>query len=151
MDPLDQASSSGIPFGAVLEGFPPGSKAAKAIGGVYRVCGEYKGLPRFRGAEAHNSDAHMYRRRGTLKYGMDEWNVNNEFTPHEPNAVAYVANLPGGAVPVYGREGVRWGVWSYWLGLPMKDGEHYSVEDQPLVLTTLVRTSRCLPASLAIF
>jgi hypothetical protein len=136
---LEQPGRSSVAMlGAVLEGFPPGSPGAKTLGGVYRVCGEHAGLPRFQGAEARNGGAHMYRyRRG----GADRWRVSDEFAPEENAAsVAQVDPLPGGAVPEHGREGVKWEVSSSFLGLPKKDGKHYFVPDQPLVLTALVRS-----------
>eukprot|EP01047_Picozoa_sp_COSAG01_P066724 COSAG01_NODE_9270_length_2496_cov_34.599082_1_plen_170_part_00 len=124
-------------LGAVLEGFPPGSPGAKQLGGVYRVCGEHAGLPRFQGAEAHNGAAHMYRYRPGAG---DSWFVNTEFAPENNMCCAKVLPLPGGAVPEHGRAGVQWSVWSTWLDLPQKGGKNYWVNDQPLVLTALVRS-----------
>jgi hypothetical protein len=136
---LTAALRSGF-YGAVLEGFPPGSPVEWNCGGVYRVCGEHAGLPRFQGAEARNGGAHMYRYRG--RGTLDMWLVNNRFEPEEAGAIAKVVHLPGGAVPEHGREGVEWKVSSAFLDqFPSvdKDGKPYLVPDQPLVLTALVR------------
>eukprot|EP01047_Picozoa_sp_COSAG01_P091287 COSAG01_NODE_22922_length_835_cov_13.822011_1_plen_192_part_00 len=125
-------------YGAVLEGFPPGSSGAKQLGGVYRVCGEHAELPRFQGAEAHNGAAHMYRYWPGA--GDSSWFVNTEFAPEENQCNAQVLPLPGGAVPEHGRAGVQWRASSCFLDLTQTGGKHYSVPDQPLVLTALVRS-----------
>jgi hypothetical protein len=124
-------------YGAVLEGFPPGSLGEQKFGGVYRVCGEHAGLPRFQGAEARNGRAHMYRYRSG---GADRWYVRSKFAPEENACAAQVKPLPGGGVPEHGREGVKWTASSSQLGLPEKDGKNYHVPNQPLKLTALVRT-----------
>jgi hypothetical protein len=133
------ASDAAAELGTVLEGFAPGSPLAKRLGGVYRACGEHAGLPRFQGAEAHNGGAHMYRYR---RVGVaDRWRVSKEFAPEKKQGgVVQVDPLPGGAVPTHGRTGVHWSIWSHCLDLSKKDGKHYWVPDQPLVLTALVRS-----------
>ena len=129
--------------GAVLEGWPEGSDGARQLGGVYRAAGAHAGLPRFEGAEPGASARHMYRYK---KGGADMWFVNCQFAPEETMCVAYVAPLPGGAVPEH-RRAPRWHAASNRLGLPRRDGKHYLVPDAPLVLTALVRAPRRAPAA----
>ena len=129
--------------GAVLEGWPEGSRGAREFGGVYRAAGAHAGLPRFEGAEPGASARHMYR----YKEGRaDDWVVNNVFAPEEYSCSAQVTPLPGGAVPEH-RRAPRWQAVSSYLGLPDRDGEPYHVPDQPLVLTALVRAPRRAPAA----
>jgi hypothetical protein len=136
LEPRVPRVKDGAMLGAVLEGFPPGSLGAKKLGGVYRACGEHAGLPRFSRAQGA-AKAHMYRYRSASD-AVDSWLVRAEFVPGDYRSSAKVASLPGGAVPEHGHAGVQWSVLSSVIGMPNKDGKHYWVPDQPLVLTALV-------------